>query len=69
MDQNARLLTPEEAADFLQVTRRRMLQLPIKQTRLGDRTIRYRLEAIYDYLGIEDPNPESGEDENEGVAA
>lgn len=51
-----RLMTPEEVAEFLAVTRRRVLQLPIKQVRIGDRTVRFRLEDVYAYAGIEDPN-------------
>ena len=54
MDTEAKLLAPEEAAEFLAITRRRILQLPIRQFRLGDRTIRYRLEDIYEFLGIDD---------------
>jgi len=54
MDKDVNLLAPEEAAEFLGVTRRRLLQLPIKQLRLGDRTIRYLLEDIYEFLGIDD---------------
>lgn len=61
MDNDFRLLTPEEAAEFLNVTRRRMLQLPVKRIRLSDRTIRYRLRDIYEHLGIEDPNAGDGE--------
>lgn len=54
MDTDVKLLAPEEAAEFLAVTRRRILQLPIRQLRLGSRTIRYRLEDIYEFLGIDD---------------
>ena len=49
-----KLLAPEEAAEFLGVTRRRILKLPIKQLRLGDRTIRYLLADIYEFLGLGD---------------
>ena len=49
-----KLLAPEEAAEFLGVTRRRILKLPIKQLRLGDRTIRYLLADIYEFLGFDD---------------
>ncbi len=55
METEAHLLTPDEAARFLNVTRRRLLQLPIKQVRLGDRTIRYRTQDIYHYLEIDKP--------------
>ncbi len=65
MDDDVRMLKPEEAAEIMRVTRRRMLQLPIKQHRLGDRTIRYRLADIYSYLGIEDPN--DGNDSGAGA--
>ena len=54
MDTDVKLLAPEEAAEFLGVTRRRVLQLPIKQLRLGDRTIRYLLSDIYEFLGFHD---------------
>jgi hypothetical protein len=56
MDISVRMLSPDEAAEFLGVTRRRMLQLPIKQVRVSDRTIRYRLKDLYEHCGIEDPN-------------
>jgi predicted DNA-binding transcriptional regulator AlpA len=50
-----RLLRPEEAAELLGVTRRRMLRLPVEQVRLGQRTIRYRLRDVCEFAGIEDP--------------
>ena len=55
---NPRILTPEEVADMLHVTSRRVLQLPIKQLRLGHRTVRFRLRDVYEYLGVDDPNSE-----------
>lgn len=66
MDMNVRLMTPDEAAEFLGVTRRRVFQLPIKQRRLGERTIRFHLTDIYEYLGMDDPNSWY-EDESPGV--
>lgn len=61
-DDDFRLLTPDEAAELLCVSRRRVLQLPLRKFRIGDRTIRYRLSDIYDFAGVEDPNlgPEDG---------
>ncbi|HVN33305.1 MAG TPA: hypothetical protein VMT45_15115 [Thermoanaerobaculaceae bacterium] len=64
---SVRMLTPDEAAEFIGVTRRRVLQLPIKQIRVSDRTIRYRLKDIYEHLGIEDPNPFYEQEGGEGV--
>ncbi len=54
MNDDARLLTPDEAAHLMGVTRRRALKLPIRQVRLGHRTIRFRRRDLYEYLGIED---------------
>jgi predicted DNA-binding transcriptional regulator AlpA len=66
MKTSVRLLAPEEVAEFLGVSRRRVLQLPLTQVRLGDRTIRYRLSDLYSFAGIEDPNAESGDRGREG---
>ena len=35
---------------------RKLAMLPIKQIRIGPRTIRYRLQDVYEFLGIENPN-------------
>jgi len=67
-ERSPRLLTPEEVAQLLRVTPRHVLQLPIKQVRMGHRTIRYRLRDVYDYLGIEDPNAWWEEPEADVVA-
>jgi excisionase family DNA binding protein len=50
------LLTVEEVADLLGITSRKVLALPIKQFRLGARTIRFRLQDVTSYLGIDNPN-------------
>jgi excisionase family DNA binding protein len=51
-----RLFTTEEVAEFLGVSSRTVLMLPIRQYKLGTRTIRYRLEDVYNFLGIDNPN-------------
>lgn len=43
------LLTPEEAAKHLQVSRRTLQRLPITKLRLGHRTVRYRLRDLEAY--------------------
>jgi len=45
-----RLLTPEEAAEILGVTKRYLLKLGIRRVHLGHRTIRFRLEDIEAFL-------------------
>jgi predicted DNA-binding transcriptional regulator AlpA len=52
-----RLITAEEVADLLGVSRRKVLLLPIKQIRIGPRIIRYRLEDVLCFLAIENPTP------------
>jgi hypothetical protein len=51
-----RLFTADDVAEFLGVSSRTVLMLPIRQYKLGTRTIRYRIQDVYSYLGIEDPN-------------
>jgi predicted DNA-binding transcriptional regulator AlpA len=51
-----RMIPTDEVAELLGVSSRMVLNLPIKQFRLGPRTIRFRLADVYDYLGIENPN-------------
>ncbi len=51
-----RMLSTEEVAELLGVSSRTVLNLPIKQYRLGPRTIRFRLSDVYDYLGVDNPN-------------
>lgn len=51
-----RLLTPDEVAELLGVSVRKVLMLPIKQVRLGPRIVRYRLKDVYEFLGQESPN-------------
>ena len=51
-----RMLSTEEVEELLGVSSRTVLNLPIKQYRLGPRTIRFRLSDVYGYLGIENPN-------------
>ena len=50
------LLTAAEVGELLGISSRMVLCLPIKQIRIGPRTIRFRLQDIYDYLGLEDPH-------------
>jgi excisionase family DNA binding protein len=51
-----RMISTEEVAQLLGISSRTVLNLPIKQYRLGPRTIRFRLSDVYAYLGIENPN-------------
>ena len=51
-----RLISTEEVAELLGVSSRTVLNLPIKQYRLGPRTFRFRLRDVYDYLGADNPN-------------
>ena len=51
-----RLLTADEVADIMGVSARTVLALPIRQVRVGDRLIRFRVPDIYAYLGLDDPN-------------
>jgi hypothetical protein len=50
------LLTTEEVADLLRVSTRKVLLLPLRQVRLGPRSIRFRLWDVYEFLGVENPN-------------
>jgi len=55
MYETIRLLTPDEAAAVLRVSRRRLLQLPIRRTMISERTLRYRFADLCTYLGIDAP--------------
>jgi len=44
-----RLITPDEAADHLRVSRRTLRRLPIVKVVLGHRTVRYRLPDLEAY--------------------
>ena len=44
------VMTTEEVAEMLKVSKRRVLDSPIPQVRLGRRTIRYLREDVYNYL-------------------
>lgn len=52
----ARLLTAYEVGVLVGISSRTVLNLPIRQIKLGPRTIRFRLEDVYEHFGIEDPN-------------
>ena len=45
-----KLLRPREVAEMLDVSYQRLLQLPIPRIRLSSRRIRYRPQAVRDYL-------------------
>ena len=49
------VITPEELAQLLGISARMALMLPIKQLRLGARTIRFRLRDVYTYFDIDSP--------------
>ena len=51
-----RLVTTEEVAELLGVSSRMVLNLPIRQHKLGPRTIRFRLRDVYGYLDLDNPN-------------
>lgn len=44
------VLTAEQVAEILQVSKKRVLELPIPQVRLGRRTIRYLADDVMTYL-------------------
>jgi hypothetical protein len=50
------LWTTENVAELMGVSVRKVLMLPIRQIRLGPRTIRFRLKDVYEYIGIDNPN-------------
>ena len=50
MQLNNKLLTPDEAANMLALSKRHLLELPIRRIRFGHRTIRYRIQDIERYL-------------------
>jgi len=52
---DARLMTIDEVASFLGISRREVLQIPIRQLKV-DSEIRFRLRDIYDMREIDDPN-------------
>ena len=56
LQEGEQMLTTEDVAELLGVSTRMVLALPIKQYRLGARTIRFRIRDVYDHLGIENPN-------------
>jgi len=56
MQEGEQMLTTEDVAELLGVSTRMVLALPIRQYRLGTRTIRFRVRDVYDYLGLENPN-------------
>lgn len=50
------LLTVDEVAEFLGVSPRTVLVLPLHQIRIGPRLVRYRKKDVYAYAGLDDPN-------------
>lgn len=44
------LLTPDQAADYLGISRRQLARLPIPAIRLGERTIRYLFKHLVSWL-------------------
>ena len=50
------LFTVEEVAEFLKVSTRMVLMLPIPQIKIGPRTTRFRLKDVYEYVGGDNPN-------------
>lgn len=54
------LLSAYEVAELIGTSPRLVLALPIRQIRIGARTIRYRLRDVYDYFGLDD-HPNDGD--------
>jgi predicted DNA-binding transcriptional regulator AlpA len=52
------LLSTAEVGRLLRMSSKTVLRKPIKQVRLGPRTIRYRLEDVQDYIQSGDPQDE-----------
>lgn len=44
------VLTPEEVADWLQVSVRLVMLWPLKRLQLGERTTRFKAGDVYDFL-------------------
>jgi hypothetical protein len=51
-----RLYGAAEVAELLGVSVRTVLMLPIRQIKIGARTIRFRLKDVYEFAGIDNPN-------------
>ena len=50
MSEKPEVLTVEQVAELLQVSPKRVRQLPIPQVRLGPRTIRFRREDVERFI-------------------
>ena len=50
------MLTVREVADLLRCSERKVLMLPIRQYKVGERGTLYRLADVYEYLGVDNPN-------------
>jgi DNA-binding CsgD family transcriptional regulator len=55
-DVRVRLYTAAEIGELMGISARKVLMLPIKQVRLGTRTIRYKLTDVYAYIGVDNSN-------------
>ncbi len=51
-----RMVSANEIAALFGVSPRMVLSLPIRQIRLGPRTIRFRLSDVYEHFGVDGPN-------------
>ncbi len=50
------LYSTDDVAELMGVSARTVLMLPIRQIRIGARTMRFRLGDVYDFLGLDNPN-------------
>lgn len=49
------LVTAAQVADLLAISSRTVLLSPIRRIALGPKTIRYRLQDVYEYYGLDEP--------------
>jgi hypothetical protein len=51
-----RLVSAADIAELFGISERKALMLPLKQYRISERIIRFRLSEVYEYFGIDHPN-------------
>jgi predicted DNA-binding transcriptional regulator AlpA len=51
-----RLVNVYDLSELMGISVRMVLTLPIRQIRIGPRTVRWRLSDVYEFLGVDDPN-------------
>lgn len=55
------LVTAAEVAELLAISSRTVLLSPIRQIRLGPKTIRFRLRDVFQHYGLDEPEEAPGE--------